>query len=478
MKYRLPQLKIDAAQRIWLQALYEIFRKQETRTVRELKAELLGKIPVDFDPGKIDWRLAPGGRNLTILGLAHVNPDDDNIQFLDDLLRAIQNYVRKHPNVDKISLSAFPTQNVMGDQEKYRILELVRDFVSPTWHVLVGKDQEQNLVYEINLGGEPGFDFFYQYDGLENFIKKKLEPRSEPVFEQPQSQQVESRNVLDSTFRPSRWDAFISYASEDREVIAAPLAILLRGMGISVWFDQTELNVGDSLRQKIDEGLANSKFGIVLLSPHFFGKHYPTRELDGLAQREANGQKLILPVWHNVDVEQVRAFSPPLADRIAAKWQDGIHVVARKLIKVIRPDILETVSHSLKAARLSLIGSGSQLAKIIGGAEASLIFNEELKNETEIELVASFLDSVRDWIDIWDDIGVKAQAEAQLGFNQQIDDLRKNGWSVWGSLDSHRYHIPNAADKSSIDFNTCTLAVVRGTPVAVIRNGDGVVVVK
>ena len=94
-----------------------------------------------------------------------------------------------------------------------------------------------------------------------------------------------------------QWDVFIAYASEDRESVAGPLAKHLGKMGVTVWFDQTELNLGDSLREKVDEGLANCRYGIVILSKYFFGKHYPKRELNGLAQREIDGEKVILPIW-------------------------------------------------------------------------------------------------------------------------------------------------------------------------------------
>lgn len=84
-------------------------------------------------------------------------------------------------------------------------------------------------------------------------------------------------------------DVFISYASEERESVARPLAELLTSLGVSVWFDKFDLKMGDSLRRKIDEGLTICRYGIVLLSPSFFGKHYTNRELDGLAQREVDG---------------------------------------------------------------------------------------------------------------------------------------------------------------------------------------------
>src|SRR5690606_41724243 len=61
-------------------------------------------------------------------------------------------------------------------------------------------------------------------------------------------------------------DVFISHASEDKDEIVRPLAIALRNAGLSVWYDEFELKIGDSLRQKIDKGLSKSRFGIVVLS--------------------------------------------------------------------------------------------------------------------------------------------------------------------------------------------------------------------
>ena len=76
------------------------------------------------------------------------------------------------------------------------------------------------------------------------------------------------------------WDVFISHASEDKQAVVLPLAEALRKRGVSVWIDAAELQLGDSLSEKIDDGLAGSRFGVVILSPSFFGKQWPKRELD------------------------------------------------------------------------------------------------------------------------------------------------------------------------------------------------------
>src|SRR5205814_7239071 len=71
---------------------------------------------------------------------------------------------------------------------------------------------------------------------------------------------------------------------------SSDLARILRSRGFSVWIDEVEMKLGDSLRQRIDEGLRTSTFGAVILSPSFFKKRWPQWELDGLADREMSSR--------------------------------------------------------------------------------------------------------------------------------------------------------------------------------------------
>lgn len=135
------------------------------------------------------------------------------------------------------------------------------------------------------------------------------------------------------------WDAFISHASEDKESFVRPLANELRNKGLNIWYDEFTLQVGNSLRSSIDKGLAESDFGIVVLSPDFFQKQWTLQELNGLVALNINLRKAILPIWHNTTAEQVSSYSPTLADRVALKSSDGLEKVVDKLLEIIRPDI-------------------------------------------------------------------------------------------------------------------------------------------
>jgi len=131
------------------------------------------------------------------------------------------------------------------------------------------------------------------------------------------------------------WDVFISHASEDKQPVARPLAQLLLSGGVRVWLDEDELHLGDSLREKIDDGLAHCRFGVVILSEAFFAKQWPQRELNGLFARETPGQSVLLPVWHGVDHSLIASFSPILADRLGVDTAKGLDFVANEIRKAL-----------------------------------------------------------------------------------------------------------------------------------------------
>lgn len=131
-------------------------------------------------------------------------------------------------------------------------------------------------------------------------------------------------------------DFFISHASEDKDLIARPLALELRDRGYEVWYDEFSLTLGDSLRESIDHGLATSQYGIVILSPDFMRKNWTREELDGLMARQtATGEKRILPVWHHISRDDLLAFSPMLAGKMGVSTESGFKNVVEKIVEVI-----------------------------------------------------------------------------------------------------------------------------------------------
>jgi TIR domain len=106
------------------------------------------------------------------------------------------------------------------------------------------------------------------------------------------------------------YDAFICHASDDKETFVRPLAEALRRFGVSVWYDEFSLEIGDSISRQIDKGIAEARFGIVVISRAFIQRRWPTHELRGLVSRDVEEDLKILPIWHGVSEDEVAAFSP------------------------------------------------------------------------------------------------------------------------------------------------------------------------
>jgi hypothetical protein len=187
-------------------------------------------------------------------------------------------------------------------------------------------------------------------NGLMNIVKPAIEKRLATIEQNRRTtlgfKRVEKAAVAPPTpaqvepqitRQTAKLDVFLSHASEDKDAIARPLYQALIEARLTVWFDEAALRLGDSLRRKIDEGLARCNYGVVIISPNFLNKEWPQREFDGLAAREiARGKTIILPIWHDISQAAIAKISPTLADRVAAKSSEGIPALVEKIIQVVR----------------------------------------------------------------------------------------------------------------------------------------------
>src|SRR5690554_2161430 len=151
--------------------------------------------------------------------------------------------------------------------------------------------------------------------------QKEMLTLQQQITREMEKQKMQSLHSFD-VLKPqpidqTNYDVFVSHASEDKDDFVRDFVKCLQQNGLKVWNDEFTLRVGDSLRRSIDNGLKNSRYGIVVLSEAFFSKEWPQRELDGLFAREVNGEKVILPIWHKISKNEVLKYSPIIADMLA-----------------------------------------------------------------------------------------------------------------------------------------------------------------
>lgn len=134
-------------------------------------------------------------------------------------------------------------------------------------------------------------------------------------------------------YNAGMWDTFISHASEDKLEVVLPLASELDLYAFDCWVDRFELKPGDSLRQKIDEGLRLSRMAVVVLSEWFFRKAWPQAELDALFAMMLNSDRPLFPIWHQMNARRVTELTPLMSGRVAARTDQGIAEVANQVAR-------------------------------------------------------------------------------------------------------------------------------------------------
>jgi HEAT repeat protein len=120
-------------------------------------------------------------------------------------------------------------------------------------------------------------------------------------------------------------DVFICHSSADKEEYVRPLAAALDGI-VDYWLDEAEIRWGDSIAQRVTEGLSSSRFVLVCLSRDFVGRTWPEKEMNtALSMESEDGVVRVLPLILS-DKEHVRGSYPLLHDKKYIVWTNAREV--------------------------------------------------------------------------------------------------------------------------------------------------------
>jgi hypothetical protein len=133
-------------------------------------------------------------------------------------------------------------------------------------------------------------------------------------------------------------DAFICHDHHDKSEFGDPLYEQLARMPLKICYDKYSIRIGDDLVEKTERGLAECKYATILVSKTFLeNKAWASHEMGALIYRQISDgrKKLILPIWIDVNSEEIRSRSPILATIVARRFRDGMEELAREINAVI-----------------------------------------------------------------------------------------------------------------------------------------------
>jgi hypothetical protein len=146
----------------------------------------------------------------------------------------------------------------------------------------------------------------------------------------PYRRTIESRGQL-SELR----DLFLCHAWDDRRGVATELNKLLEGRGVSVWFSEKDILLGQPFMREIDRGLAKSRAGLVLITPALL-ERVDNRGVSDKELSELLARDLLIPVVHETTYEEVRKVSPLLGSRHGLNTaEDSMEVIATKIAELV-----------------------------------------------------------------------------------------------------------------------------------------------
>lgn len=114
------------------------------------------------------------------------------------------------------------------------------------------------------------------------------------------------------------YDVFLSHSNLDKEEYVSELSDKLTNKGLKVFEDEKIFEIGQSQTQMMNMGILNSRFVVVFLSRNFIESGWSKYEFISFLNREINEKNIIiLPIWHDISIEEVREYNPYLVDKHA-----------------------------------------------------------------------------------------------------------------------------------------------------------------
>lgn len=163
---------------------------------------------------------------------------------------------------------------------------------------------------------------------------------------------------------------YLAHATEDKDLVR-PIAEYLMAHGVQTWFDEWEIEPGESLRQKMEEGLGDMTHFVVVLTPKSITKPWVAREIDVGLVGLVGGKNRMVPLRVGVEVSELSPFLQtllceaidPTSEKALAALVDRLHGVSRKPPLGPRPRYVETVPPGLEGWSLGAIAVAQYLAK-------------------------------------------------------------------------------------------------------------------
>ncbi len=233
---------------------------------------------------------------------------------------------------------------MLTEREKNKLAEIKKKFgnsgelrFSPVeyqrYHTVLAKLEKGQVLMN---GGQTldGTYHYIQIGSLDVFMEEELADEQEQHSTDYEQQR-----------RGKEYDVFISHANADKSDYVESLYKAIKKLGVNIFYDTEVLSWGADNKRVILDGTEKSEFAIIVISENFFGREWTERELNEFLKRQnATGQKIILPLLHNITLEKLKEQYPILGNIQAISTKDYSEeqiaiLFAKEMIKRLKGQI-------------------------------------------------------------------------------------------------------------------------------------------
>tara|TARA_R110000850_G_scaffold177417_1_gene303256 strand:- start:147 stop:941 length:795 start_codon:yes stop_codon:yes gene_type:complete len=133
------------------------------------------------------------------------------------------------------------------------------------------------------------------------------------LFLWPEQELLEEQNPQLKCLKKKESKVFLSHSSKDKKAIVNPLNAFLQAEDIATWLDSAEIDYGDNIYLKVNEGIENADLGVFILTDHFFDSKsgWPIKEFSTFFMEMMDSEKEILLINAGVSPEKMHAMMKP-----------------------------------------------------------------------------------------------------------------------------------------------------------------------
>lgn len=227
---------------------------------------------------------------------------------------------------------------------------------------------------------------------------------------------------------------FLSHSSKDKR-LAARIARDLESYSIGVWFDDQEMKVGDSITGRVQQGLHEADFVVVLLTRNSLESGWVEKEWQSKIGHEAAQRSVkVLPVKGD-DCEVPLLLQDRLCVELKRDYHDGI----KKLVKSIYGSSVPTARRAPPDDATLDFKLDSNVITEVGTCEIELILPQDISQFTP-EKQRSLLAAISQLLEVREELTIKRKRPGStiLTLELPMHLADRLLWSVkGGALDEH-----------------------------------------